>query len=184
MPAAALTIPAAVPEVSLEQRFALLVARHRERVIRLAWRLSGGDRATAEDLAQEAFVRAWEALPQFREEAALSSWLYRIVTRLAANHRRWSGVRTFWHGVLGAGRSDAVDPVLGDAALRRRLDEALSRLSVGQREAFVLVHLEGFTLQEAAGITGRAEGTLKSHLHRALTTLRTELAALIEKEEP
>lgn len=66
----------------------------------------------------------------------------------------------------------------GDPALRARVRKALGRLPHGQREVFVLVHLEGFTVGEAAEMTGRATGTIKSHLHRALAALRWELADL------
>ena len=68
----------------LERRFAELVATHRDRALRLAWRLVGGDAAAAEDVTQEAFVRAWRGLPRFRGEAQLSTWLYRIVVHQAA----------------------------------------------------------------------------------------------------
>jgi RNA polymerase sigma-70 factor (ECF subfamily) len=66
----------------------------------------------------------------------------------------------------------------GDPALRRRVASAVEALPRGQREAFVLVHLEGLTVAEAAQATGRAPGTIKSHLHRALRALRARLADL------
>ena len=71
----------------------------------------------------------------------------------------------------------------GDPSLRRRIGEALGELTARQREAFVLVHLEGFRVEEAAFITGRATGTLKSHLHRALSALRAKLQDLDPAEE-
>ena len=79
MVARAQSAPAAPSEMELEQRFAELVAAHRDRALRLAWRLVGGDDAAAEDVAQDAFVRAWRGLPRFRGEASLATWLYRIV---------------------------------------------------------------------------------------------------------
>jgi RNA polymerase sigma-70 factor (ECF subfamily) len=69
-------------------------------------------------------------------------------------------------------------PAQGDPGLRERVARALEKLPRGQREAFVLVHLEGLTVAETAQATGRATGTVKSHLHRALETLRRELADL------
>ena len=78
----------------------------------------------------------------------------------------------------GRGDADTADPAAappGDPVLRARIASALERLSRRQREAFVLVHMEGFTLRETAELLGRAEGTVKSHLHRALRTLREEL---------
>jgi RNA polymerase sigma-70 factor (ECF subfamily) len=71
--------------VELEQRFHMFVASHRDRARRLAWRLVGGDDAAAEDVIQEAFIKAYRALGQFREEASLATWFYRIVVRQAQN---------------------------------------------------------------------------------------------------
>jgi RNA polymerase sigma-70 factor (ECF subfamily) len=64
--------------------------------------------------------------------------------------------------------------------LRRRIAGALDALTRSQREAFVLVHLEGFTVRECAEVLGKPAGTVKSHLHRALVTLRRELDDLHE----
>ena len=80
-----------------EARFCSFVASHRERAVRLAWRLIGGDEAAAEDVAQDAFVRAYRALPRFREEASLSTWFYRILVRQAQSYRRWRAVREIWN---------------------------------------------------------------------------------------
>lgn len=168
----------AAAESDLELRFAAFVEAHRERARRLAWRLVGGDDAAAEDVAQDAFVRAWLGLARFRGEAALGTWFYRILVRQAAQHRRWRGLRELWGGI---GTPDAADPRPrpgGDPALRARIESAVARLPRGQREAFVLVHLEEFTVNEAAEILGKAAGTVKSHLHRALTALRRELGDL------
>jgi RNA polymerase sigma-70 factor (ECF subfamily) len=77
--------------------------------------------------------------------------------------------------------ADPPDPrpaAASDPALRERVARALEKLPRGQREAFVLVHLEGLTVVETAEATGRAVGTVKSHLHRALEALRRELADL------
>lgn len=159
-----------------EARFGAFVASHRERAVRLAWRLVGGDQAAAEDVAQDAFFRAYRALPRFREEASLSTWFYRILVRQAHSYRRWRAVREIWTPVLEA---DAAAPgVAGDPLLRGRIRQALGGLSRKQREAFVLVHLEGFGVREAAQVLRMADGTLKSHLHRALTKLREQLADL------
>ena len=67
--AEAVALDAEATRADLEERFQALVGTHRERAVRLAWRLVGGDDAAAEDVAQEAFVRAYRALPRFREEA-------------------------------------------------------------------------------------------------------------------
>ena len=165
-----------------EQRFDAFVNGYRDRAVRIAWRLLGGDGAAAEDVAQEAFVRAYRGLARFRDDAKLSTWFYRILVNEVRRHQRWRMLRE-WR--TGDREPDAVpDPVTcGDAArsdpaLRRRIGDAIAALPRGQREAFVLVHLEGFSVAEAASATGRAVGTMKSHLHRGLASLRTRLADL------
>ncbi len=167
-----------MPLVDREVRFRAFVSTHRHKAVGLAWRLVGGDPQAAEDVAQEAFARAWRALPRFREEARLSTWFYRILVRQAANHRRREGLRRSWRALTG--REPASPQIQGDAPLRGRIAAALDALSAGQREVFVLVHLEGFTVSETAATLGKAEGTVKSHLHRALRALRGELADLWE----
>ncbi len=161
-----------------ERRFAAFVSEHRSRAVGLAWRLVGGDGAAAEDVAQEAFVRAYRGLDRFREQASLSTWFYRILVNEAQRHRRWRWVRRSVGGDVPEDLPDPRPDPPGDPALRARVRKALGRLPHGQREVFVLVHLEGFTVGEAAEMTGRATGTIKSHLHRALAALRWELADL------
>ena len=163
-----------------EECFSAFVALQRDRAMRLAWRLVGGDEAAAEDVTQEAFVRAYQALDRFRGEASLETWFYRILVRQAQNYRRWRAVRTLWQRESEAEPADPTSAVQGDPGLRRRIAQALDQLSRRQREAFVLVHLEGFTVQECADFLGKPSGTIKSHLHRALVKLRAELADLNE----
>ena len=173
-----------------ERLFADLVANERDRAVALAYHLVGGDRELARDVAQEAFVRAYRALPGFRGEAQLSTWFLRIVINQAASARRREKLRR----LLGLGPRDGgdpeathPDPAAGpDAAahgqvVKRRIALALDGLSAGQRRAFALIHLEGLTVERAAVVLGRAPGTVKSHLHRALATLRRELADLVEE---
>jgi RNA polymerase sigma factor (sigma-70 family) len=167
----------------VEARFSAFAESHLESARRLAWRLVGGDTGAAEDVVQNAFIKAWRGIPGFRGEARLETWFYRILVREAANHRRWRGVRDRFAALS---RAQATQPAPeADPALRDRLLTAIETLSRGQRETFVLVHLEGFSVREAAAMTGRAEGTAKQHLHRALRRLREELADLAPgKEEP
>jgi RNA polymerase sigma-70 factor (ECF subfamily) len=173
--------PAAALE--LEQRFHLFITSHRERARRLAWRLVGGDEAAAEDVVQEAFIKAYRALGQFREEASLATWFYRIVVRQAHHYCRWRTVRETWSGLWRGTLPPATAQAAGDPLLRGRIASALAQLSRSQKEAFVLVHMEGFSVREAAVLMQKPEGTVKSHLHRALQSLRSELADLAEDTE-
>ncbi len=165
------------------REFEAFVAKHRERTLGLAWRLVGGDRATAEDVAHDAFVRAHRALDRFRGEAEMSTWFHRIVINEARRHRRWLRLRRRFSAAMPEDVAEASAEPRGDPALRDRILRALDRLSNGQREAFILVHLERHTVSEAASMTGRALGTTKAHLHRALTNLRRELADLAPARE-
>jgi RNA polymerase sigma-70 factor (ECF subfamily) len=163
--------------VDLEERFSDLVVSHRDQARRLAWRLIGGDEAAAEDVVQDAFVKAYRALSGFREDSSLETWFYRILVNQAHKHRRWRAVRERWSGVWD--EQQAVSSVdAGDPALRGRISQALDKLTRRQREAFVLVHFEGFTVRETGDLLATPEGTVKSHLHRALKALRIELADL------
>jgi RNA polymerase sigma factor (sigma-70 family) len=166
----------------LERRFEGLVRSHRERARRLAWRLVGGDAAAAEDVTQEAFVKAFRALPKFRDEAALETWFYRILVRQAHSYRRWRGIRDFWDSGSTAEPRDPLPDPTPDPGLQRRISVALAKLTRSQREVFVLVHLEGFRVRECAELLGKPIGTVKSHLHRALARMRSELADLVEVE--
>jgi RNA polymerase sigma-70 factor, ECF subfamily len=161
-----------------DQEFSRFAEARRERALRLAFRLLGGDQANAEDVVQNAFFRAYRALPSFRGEATLDTWFYRILVREVQRQRRWQGLRR----LFGGDPESAPPPVdprpTGDPGLRRRIARALERLSGPQREAFVLVHLEQLTIGEAAQVMNKAVGTVKSHLHRALLGLRGELADL------
>jgi RNA polymerase sigma-70 factor (ECF subfamily) len=176
-----------VDEVScaadLHARFVAFVRTHRARARGLAWRLVGGDESAADDVTQDALLKAYRALDGFREEASLETWFYRILVRQAHSYRRWRGIRELW--TLG-GEHDPADPApcqAGDPALRRRIAKGLDRLSRRQREAFVLIHLEGYTVREAAELLEKPEGTVKSHLHRALRSLREELGDLVSGDQ-
>lgn len=170
-----------VAEADVEERFVAFVEAYRDRALRLAWRLLGGDRDSAEEVVQDAFVRAWLGLARFRGEATLDTWFYRILVRRAASHRRWRGLRERWGGLGNPDTPDPAPEASGDPALRGRIASALGALPRTQREVFVLIHLEGFTVHETARIVRRAPGTVKSHLHRALQRLRTELHDLVEE---
>ncbi len=184
-------------QLDLEQRFSLFVGTHRERARRLAWRLVGGDDGAAEDVTQDAFVKAYQGLSKFREEASLETWFYRILVRQAHNYRRWRSVRETWGQLWNqkqtaenehtdhsnqAEQLSVSEQEYGDPFLRQRIAVALERLTHSQREAFILVHMEGFSVRECADMIGKPTGTVKSHLHRALTTLRTELADLRQRQ--
>ncbi|MGH7898737.1 MAG: RNA polymerase sigma factor [Candidatus Binatia bacterium] len=184
MALAAESISAVVTRREAED-FSSFVDSRRDRAIRLAFRLLGGDQASAEDVVQNAFLRAYRALGCFRGESSMDTWFYRIVVREVHRYRRWQAIRRLWSADPAAMSEAADEQPEGDPVLRRRIASALERLSRSQRDAFVLVHLEGFSVSEAASALGKAEGTVKSHLHRALGSLRRDLKDVIDdRPEP
>lgn len=159
---------------ALRAAFERLLVEHQDRALRLALRLLSGDRAGAQDVVQEAFIRAYKGLERFRGDASLTTWFDQILVRecyryLRSPWRRWFSGEPLEVDEIQAG---ALAP---DPGLQRRIESALASLSAHQRTVFVLVHLEGYTISEAARLMQRSPGTLKSHLHRALGTLRSRL---------
>lgn len=173
---------AAIGQGTDAERFRTLVDDHQDAAVRTASRLLGGDPA-AEDVAQEAFLRAYNGLSKFRGEASLRTWFFRILVREVQRHRRWQSARRIWSTDSLSERNlpDTPQPT-SDSAVRDRIVRALERLPRRQREAFVLVHLEQFTVKETASLLGVSLGTIKVHLHRALKALRSDLSDLREPE--
>jgi RNA polymerase sigma-70 factor (ECF subfamily) len=174
-----------------EAGFATLMREHAPKVVGLATRLLG-DRSEAEDLAQEAFLRLHRALPGFRGDSSIGTWLYRTTTRLAIDHLRRERLkrRIFFFRAS----DDDPDPLetvsdprsnpardLHARQAMQRLRRGMQKLSARQRAVFVLRHHEGLPLQEIADLLGVETGTVKAHLHRAVTTLRAELADVYEE---
>jgi RNA polymerase sigma-70 factor (ECF subfamily) len=171
--------------------FEVLVKEHTGRVVGLAWRLVG-NREEAEDLAQEAFLRLHRALPDFRGDSRISTWLYRTTTRLAIDYLRRERLKRklfFFRP-----DNDAVDPVdlasnpLDDPGreyqsreMLQSLRKSLQQLSPRQQVIFTLRHYEGLPLKEIAAHLGLETGTVKAHLHRAVTQLRRDLAEFYEE---
>jgi RNA polymerase sigma-70 factor (ECF subfamily) len=155
--------------------FRTLYDAHVGRVHALCLRLAD-DAATAEELTQDVFVRAWRALPGFRGESLVSTWLHRIAVNVVLEHRR----RT-------ARRLRRIEPVedldlLGaatpapEAGLDLDLRAALERLPPGARAVFLLHEVEGYSHEEIATMTGVTTGTTKTQLFRARRLLRAALS--------
>jgi RNA polymerase sigma-70 factor (ECF subfamily) len=137
-----------------------------------------GDRTLADDVAQEAFLRAWRGLPRFRGEAAFATWLYTIVRRVAADEARRPTLRT----VPIEEVATLADRRAGDPVLRGDLEQAVSALEPAQREAFLLVAVLGLSYQEVGALTGAPVGTVASRVFRARTRLAAVLGA--REEDP
>jgi RNA polymerase sigma-70 factor (ECF subfamily) len=168
--------------------FEPLVERYRERV----WRLALGyvrDREEAWDVAQEAFVRAWQALPSFRGQSAFYTWLFRIVVNVATDRMRQRAARGRAFGTDPVPEEEwervAADPTGGpeDAAEhaeeRERIGRALRALPEHHRTIIMLSDLEGLSYREIAEVLDIPMGTVMSRLHNARKRFRKILGPLL-----
>ena len=162
--------------------FQALVERHRSMVYRVAYQFAGNHH-DAEDIAQDVFIKVYRSLDRFRQDAQLTSWMYRIVMNACIDHRRRQ-------------RPASAAP-FGDEAEQRMLntpedtpgpeerayagelgqvlESEIGRLPNGQRVVFVMRHHQGMKLCEIADALGLAEGTVKRQLHAAVHRLRQAL---------
>jgi RNA polymerase sigma-70 factor, ECF subfamily len=163
-----------------ETAFALLVRRHQAGVRRSAARILGDDEE-ARDIAQLAFVRAWENLAKYDPAWAFSTWVYRIASNLAIDVLRSRDSRDRTHAAHLRLVGDSVGPSaprdLADGEVSRIFKELAQTLTPSQRAAFVLREVEGLTTAEVAQTLGCSEATVRNHVFQARATLRRELAA-------
>ena len=149
--------------------FEELVRRYQTSIYRVALRMLGS-RADAQDAVQETFVRAWRALPRFRHDSAISTWLYRIVTRRALDRiasRRSTGTLNEVEVEAGPDPAQAAEHQERLRAIRR----AMARLPPDQRAALVLREFEGLSYQEVAQVLGASVPAIKTRIHRARLTI-------------
>jgi len=156
--------------------FSELVWRHQDAVHTLAVRLVGPN--LAPDVTQEALIRAWRALPRFRGEAALGTWLHRITVntawtmrKRAARHEAQELTDVVPDSGIGPERAGEL------AEVRRGLREAIARLTDGQRAVLVLRDVYEWTTAETARELGITQTTAKVRLHRA----RKRLVEILEE---
>ncbi len=155
--------------------FELLYRRHHRRVHGVIVRLVGQAGARAEDLTQEAFVRAWQALPGFRFESAVSTWLHRLAVNTALMELRGRRSRPVADDDEDALESLSTPDTAGRAVLGRDLERAVATLPPRARAVLVLHDVEGWKHEEIARELGMAVGSSKAQLHRARGLLRARI---------
>ncbi len=171
--------------------FEQLVTRHQQRAFHVAHQLLR-DPEDAMEVAQDAFVRVYRAIREFRNDAAFTTWLHQIVVNLARNKHRW------WHR-RGRGRTisldqpielqdgpvemqaasdtaDAPDAIAGRREFIAHLTRAMDRLPSRYREVLVLRNIENLPYDEIAQALGCSVGTVKSRIARARELLRHAMA--------
>ena len=175
-----------VDDVTLAARgdrraFERLYRGHVDRVFSLCARMVG-DRARAEELTQDVFVRCWEKLGQFRGDSAFSTWLHRLAVNVVLNDRQTERRRRERHD---DGVEDVDSLAFGDArpqqvavpGLSIDLENAIAALPPGARKVFVLHDVQGYTHEEIGEMLGVTAGGCKAQLHRARMLLREALTA-------
>lgn len=177
-----------------ERAFQELVRTYQNRVFGLTFRMLG-NRAEAEDLAQEVFLTVFRAIGSYRGEGRFYTWLYRIAANTTKNRIKYLKTRKYnQHSVVledspqaqmpaGEGGSDhslqsqipGPEAVVRGNRLQQAIQRELAELDAEHRVLIVLRDIEGLTYQDIINITGLAEGTLKSRLHRARMALKKRM---------
>jgi RNA polymerase sigma-70 factor (ECF subfamily) len=154
------------------EAFGLLVERYQRDVYRLCYRYLG-NHEDANDMAQEAFLKAWRGLPSFRGDSAFSTWLYRIAVNTCLNFRsaRPSPGTEEPSGDLPDGRPSAAEGMVSRER-ERLVRAAIGRLPEKQRATLILKIYHELTHEEVARILGSTVGTVKANLFHAVSNLR------------
>jgi len=173
--------------------FAELVKRHQSAVRACLRKLTVGNHALADDLAQDTFVLAWRNLKSFRQEARFSTWLYRIATNcwLAQARKRQEELLGDRDDDVADADVDATDSMqsweadhAASSTMKIDLERAMALLSDGERAAIVQCYHNDLSHEEAAYVLGCPVGTVKTHVLRGKAKLKRALAAWEPSQQP
>ena len=175
-----------------ERAYRELLERYERPVFSLIYRMVR-DRTTAEDLAQEAFVRAFQAIRSYDPSYKFSSWLFKVANNLTIDHLRKRKLDTISiDGSPNAGTADAErrsritlesqaespEEFTENRELGGQIEEAIAGLRLEYRTAVLLRHVEGYGYEEIADIMGVPLGTAKTYIHRGRAQLKEMLAGV------
>ena len=162
--------------------FRELVLAHSHAMFRIAWRLTC-DQGIAEDIVQEALIKAWRKLGDFRMESSFRSWLHRITVNTAMDYLRKKAKRNRietqepeWETVPVD--SQPIQPA-DQLDIRRQTKAAMMKLSDTERSALLLRHYEGHSIKEISQIMEMTTGACKQTIFRAVKKMRIELRPLV-----
>ncbi len=167
--------------------FRVLVEQYSRPVFRLAFRMTGNE-ADAEEVVQEAFLRAYRGLGRFDGRAKFSTWLYRIATNASIDlvrkrkreneHREPVAPEEPHPAELLPAGGPQPDRLVLSAELRGRVGDAMSRLAPKEKSAFVLRHFEGMSIEEIGRTLEMGSSAVKNNIFRAVQKLRRDLGPL------
>jgi RNA polymerase sigma-70 factor (ECF subfamily) len=171
--------------------YRVLVERHSAAVFRMAYRLTG-NRADAEEVVQEAFLRAYQKLAQFEARANFGTWVYRIAANYAIDRTRQKKTEESRReeprvvdgaevSVLQTVADEAPSPerLTQNLELREQIERALDNLTAAERTAFVMRHWDGCGMEEIAEALNSSASAAKNTVFRAVQKLRTSLARVV-----
>ena len=176
-----------------ERAFRELIDEHRDRVFNITYRMLG-NRAEAEDVAQEVFITVFKQIENFRGDSKFSTWLYRVTVNHCKNRIKYLARRhdrdrdeldetsQQQNGAVNGApvRAKNPDKALESAQMEKLLQEAIASLDDEQRAVVILRDVEDLSIEEICEITGLPDGTVKSRLHRARLVLRKKMQRHVE----
>ncbi len=163
------------------EAFGVIFSRHQKRVFSVAIGFFGGNRQTAEDVTQQVFLKLYTSITNFRGDAKLETWLYRITINTCLDEQRKKKRMAYIPDFLGLGSADANKTHEEKLIMRETSDEvrrALIEIKPKFRLPIVLKYSEGLSYQEMAEVLGCSEGTIASRLNRGHKMLAKKLESL------
>ena len=173
--------------------FDTLFTRYQKRTYRLVQRFIS-NREDALDLTQDAFIRAYQGLGDFKSQCQFYSWLYRITVNLCIDFlRKKSRSEVLLYDSDESGelpmanipdpRAESPAKAVENKELRTHIRKAVRRLPPKQRQIFILRHWDGLSLKDIAAVVGRSDGTVKAHLLHAHRNLRKHLLPYLQESD-
>lgn len=166
--------------------FDRLILKYRERLYSVIYNMTA-NREDASDLAQEAFIKAFQSINRFQGQSTFFTWLYRIAVNSTVTHLRKNRLRTFFslEKITEEGKTSEIISALTDQSgaergafvkeLQEKLNEALQKLSINHRTVVTLFEIDGLSHTEIAEVMNCSVGTVRSRLHYAKQLLQAEL---------
>lgn len=170
-----------------KKAFKELVDKYKKPLYYYCYRLCR-NHADAEDLSQEVFIKVYQKINQFREEAKIKTWIYRIASNafidkkrrkvFMINEKNYPEIESKINIAMMQSQENYRDPErqTESSIIQKHIDMAMQRLSEKEKTAFILKHHEGLAIKEIAAIFKTSDGTVKSHLFRAVQKLQTTLS--------
>lgn len=173
-----------------KRAFDLLVLKYQRKIMRLLSRMIR-DPAEIEDVTQEAFIKAYRALPQFRGDSAFYTWLYRIAINTARNWQAANGRRPVTSSIVETGDGETFDEIdnltdistpesmLASRQIAETVNAAMQSLPEDLRTAILLREIEGMSYEDIAQSMGCPIGTVRSRIFRARETIASQLKSVL-----